>query len=130
MGYGVTDLRALARDTHKFESHYLDRLVGPWPDADAVYQDRSPAVHPDRVDGAVLLLQGDADPIVPPNQATELADALGARGMRCELVVFEGEGHGFRRADTLARAAELELRFVGSVLGFEPAVGDAPEAGQ
>ena len=117
----VTDLAALAADTHKFESRYLDRLVGPWPAAAAVYAERSPASHPERLEGAVLLLQGAEDPIVPPDQASRLATALRARGLRCDHVVFDGEGHGFRRAETLAAAAELEIGFVTDVLGLSPA---------
>jgi dipeptidyl aminopeptidase/acylaminoacyl peptidase len=119
VAYGVTDLSALAADTHKFESRYLDRLVGPWPEARDVYEDRSPALHPERLEGAVLLLQGSDDPIVPPDQAERMVAALRGRGLRCDHVVFDGEGHGFRRAETLARCAELELAFVGEVLGFD-----------
>lgn len=120
VAYPVTDLRALAADTHKFESRYLDRLVGPWPAAADVYEERSPALHPERIGGSVLLLQGEDDPVVPPDQASRLAEALQGRGLRCEHVVFPGEGHGFRRADTLEAAARLELEFVGEVLGFDP----------
>ena len=120
VAYGVTDLGALAADTHKFESRYIDRLVGPWPEAAPLYEDRSPARHPERVEGAVLLLQGSDDPIVPPDQAERMVVALRARGVRCDHVVFEGEGHGFRRADTLTRSAELEIAFVRDVLGIDP----------
>jgi len=120
VAYGVTDLAALAADTHKFESHYTDGLVGPWPEAQSVYEERSPARHPDAVDGAVLLLQGADDAVVPPDQASRMADALRSRGLRCDHVVFPGEGHGWRRAETIARAAELELAFLGEVLGFSP----------
>jgi dipeptidyl aminopeptidase/acylaminoacyl peptidase len=119
VAYGVTDLGALAADTHKFESRYIDRLVGPWPEAAAVYEDRSPACHPERLEGAVLLLQGSDDPIVPPDQADRMATALRSRGVRCDLEVFEGEGHGFRRAETLTRCAELEIAFVSDVLGLD-----------
>jgi dipeptidyl aminopeptidase/acylaminoacyl peptidase len=119
VAYGVTDLAALAADTHKFESRYLDRLVGPWPEAAVVYEDRSPACHPERLEGAVLLLQGSDDPIVPPDQAQRMVDALRRRGMRCDHVVFAGEGHGFRRAETLTRCAELEIAFVRDVLGLD-----------
>jgi dipeptidyl aminopeptidase/acylaminoacyl peptidase len=121
VAYGVTDLGALAADTHKFESRYLDGLVGPWPEAAAVYEDRSPARHPERLEGAVLLLQGSDDPIVPPDQAERMVAALRGRGVRCDHVVFPGEGHGFRRAETLARCAELEIAFVRDVLGIEMA---------
>lgn len=118
ISYGVTDLQALAADTHKFEARYIDRLVGPLPEASEVYEERSPARHPERIEGAVLLLQGSKDPIVPPDQAERMADALRARGVRCDHVVFDGEGHGFRRADTVTEAAELEIAFVVDVLGL------------
>ena len=121
VAYGVTDLARLAADTHKFEARYLDRLVGPWPAAAARYDDRSPARHPERIGAAVLLLQGLADPIVPPSQARALVGALQARGVRVELVEFDGEGHGFRRADTRVACWRAELAFLGEVLGFDPA---------
>ena len=120
VAYGVTDLEALATDTHKFESRYLDRLVGPWPAAADVYRERSPARHPERVEGAVLLLQGADDTIVPPDQAERMVAALRSRKQRCDHVVFAGEGHGFRRAETLARVAHLEIAFVLDVLGIDP----------
>ena len=104
VAYGVTDLEALAADTHKFEARYIDRLVGPWPEAALLYDDRSPARHPERVEGAVLLLQGSEDPVVPPDQAERMVVALRSRGRRCEHVVFEGEGHGFRQARDPGRA--------------------------
>jgi dipeptidyl aminopeptidase/acylaminoacyl peptidase len=110
--YGVTDLRALARDTHKFESRYLERLVGPWPGARRRYTERSPACHPERIRGDVLLLQGSEDPVVPPAQAELLARVLRSRGARCEMVVFPGEGHGFRSASAITDAAALEIAFV------------------
>jgi dipeptidyl aminopeptidase/acylaminoacyl peptidase len=119
VSYAVTDLRALAADTHKFESRYFDSLVGPWPEARAVYEARSPALHPEEIEGPVLLLQGEDDPVVPPDQALRMAEALRRRGLRCELELFPGEGHGFRRAETLARAARTELAFVSSVLGLD-----------
>ncbi len=122
VSYGVTDLESLAAGTHKFESRYMDRLVGPWPEAAAVYEDRSPARHPERLEGAVLLLQGSDDPIVPPDQAERMVHALRARGVRCDHVVFAGEGHGFRKAETLTRCAELEIAFVRDVLGIDDGV--------
>ncbi|HXW34828.1 MAG TPA: prolyl oligopeptidase family serine peptidase [Acidimicrobiales bacterium] len=118
VAYGVSDLRTLAQDTHKFESRYLDGLVGPWPEAAEIYDERSPARHPEWVGVPVLLLQGSEDPVVPPSQASRLANSLRARGIRCDHVVFEGEGHGFRRAETLAQAARAELAFLGEVLGL------------
>lgn len=119
--YGVTDLAALAADTHKFEARYIDRLVGPWPAAASTYEDRSPARHPERIGAALLLLQGADDAVVPPDQAARLADAVRRAGGRCEHQVFPGEGHGFRRAETLAACARAELAFLGSTLGFTPA---------
>jgi dipeptidyl aminopeptidase/acylaminoacyl peptidase len=131
VAYGVTDLRALAagaHQTHKFESRYLDGLVGPWPDAADLYEDRSPACHPEQLEVPILLLQGEDDPIVPPDQAARLADALTGRGVRCQQVRFAGEGHGFRRAETVAECARLELRFLGDIFGIDlsPEKGSSP----
>jgi len=119
--YGVADLEALARDTHKFESRYLDGLVGPWPAAKAVYDARSPINHLDGFTAPLLILQGAEDPIVPPNQAHMIRDALKARGTPVAYIEFAGEGHGFRRAENIVRAKEAELYFYGKVFGFEPA---------
>ena len=119
--YGVADLEALARDTHKFESRYLDGLIGPWPEAKALYDARSPINHLDRFATPLLILQGAEDPIVPPNQAHMIRDALQARGVPVACIEFEGEGHGFRRAENIIRAKEAELYFYGQVFGFEPA---------
>jgi dipeptidyl aminopeptidase/acylaminoacyl peptidase len=119
--YGVADLEALARDTHKFESRYLDGLIGPWPEAKAVYDARSPINHLDRFAAPLLILQGSDDPIVPPNQAHMIRDALKARGVPVAYLEFAGEGHGFRRAENIIRAKEAELYFYGRVFGFEPA---------
>lgn len=116
--YGVSDLRALALETHKFESRYLDRLVGPWPEAASEYDERSPARHPETVGAPVLLLQGADDRVVPPSQASSLAEGLRERGIRCDHVLFEGEGHGFRRAETIAAAARAEIAFLEQVLGL------------
>jgi dipeptidyl aminopeptidase/acylaminoacyl peptidase len=109
--YGVTDLMGLAATTHDFESHYTDRLIGPLPGARARYEERSPLARAREMTGAVLLLQGTEDPIVPPAQATRLQAALQAAGRRCDLRFFEGEAHGFRRADTLTACLEAELAF-------------------
>ena len=119
--YGVTDLAALATDTHKFESRYLDGLVGVLPDDAEVYRSRSPLFHAERLDRPVLLLQGAEDRVVPPSQAEVLVDALVHNGVPHAYVLFEGEGHGFHSADTVVRALETELSFYGAVLGFEPA---------
>ncbi|HZU79811.1 MAG TPA: prolyl oligopeptidase family serine peptidase, partial [Acidimicrobiales bacterium] len=115
----VTDLAGLVETTHKFESGYFEGLVGPWPEEAARYEARSPARHPEDIEAPVLLFQGADDPVVPPAQARALADAVTGRGGRCELVVFAGEGHGFRRADSLAALARHELAFVGEVLGLQ-----------
>jgi dipeptidyl aminopeptidase/acylaminoacyl peptidase len=109
--YGVTDLEALAAETHAFESRYVDGLIGPWPEAAAVYRDRSPIHHAGRVSGSVLLLQGADDPVVPAAQAERFAEALADHGIPCRLVVFEGESHGFRRASTIEASLEAELDF-------------------
>jgi len=119
--YGVADLEALARDTHKFESRYLDGLIGPWPAAKAVYDARSPINHLDGFTAPLLILQGADDPIVPPNQAHMIRDALKARGTPVAYIEFAREGHGFRRAENIVRAKEAELYFYGKVFGFDPA---------
>ncbi|UNK71997.1 prolyl oligopeptidase family serine peptidase [Microbacterium sp. H1-D42] len=118
--YGVADLRMLAADTHDFEAHYLNGLVGPLPEAEAVYIERSPLTHVDRIDVPVLLEQGSEDRVVPPAQSEVIRDALAARGVPHEYVLFEGEGHGFRAAETIIASLETELRFLGRVFGFEP----------
>jgi dipeptidyl aminopeptidase/acylaminoacyl peptidase len=119
--YGVADLGALARDTHKFESRYLDGLIGPWPAAKAVYDARSPINHLDGFSAPLLILQGADDPIVPPNQAYMIRDALRVKGTPVAMIEFPGEGHGFRRAENIIRAKEAELYFYGRVFGFDPA---------
>lgn len=125
--YGVTDLRTLAEETHKFEARYLDSLVGPWPEAEAVYRARSPLFMADRIQVPVLFLQGLDDAVVPPEQARSMVAALKRNGIACPLVEFVGEGHGFRGEDTLRRAFQIELAFYGRVLGFEPADAQLPE---
>ena len=122
--YGVADLSALARDTHKFESRYLDNLVGPWPEARATYEARSPLNSLDGLTAPLILFQGSDDPIVPPNQAHMILDALRTRGRPVAYMEFAGESHGFRKAETLIAAKEAELDFYGQVFGFTPA--DAP----
>jgi dipeptidyl aminopeptidase/acylaminoacyl peptidase len=109
--YGVTDLEALAADTHDFESRYVDSLIGPWPGAADSYRARSPIHHADRVAGSVLLLQGSDDPVVPPDQSERFAARLSEQGVACRLVVFEGEAHGFRRAATIEASLVAELEF-------------------
>ena len=118
--FGVADAAALAADTHKFESRYLDGLIGPYPDAEAVYAERSPIHHTDRLDRPMILFQGLEDKVVPPEQAEMMAEALRAKGIPFAYVPFEGEQHGFRQAATIKRVAEAELWFYGRVLGFGP----------
>jgi dipeptidyl aminopeptidase/acylaminoacyl peptidase len=117
--YGVGDARALATDTHDFEARYLDGLIGPLPDAEQLYLERSPLSHPERFRVPVLLLQGADDRVVPPAQSEAIRDALATRGIPHAYVVYEGEGHGFRRAETVVHALETELAFLGAVFGFE-----------
>jgi dipeptidyl aminopeptidase/acylaminoacyl peptidase len=119
--YGVADAATLARDTHKFESRYLDRLIGPWPEAEELYRERSPIHFADRIRAPVLLLQGLEDEVVPPSQAEEMAAALRRSGVPHTVLMFEGEQHGFRRAETIIRSLEAELSFYGQVFRFEPA---------
>jgi dipeptidyl aminopeptidase/acylaminoacyl peptidase len=116
--FGVADLEALARDTHKFESRYLDRLVGPYPDARDVYVERSPIHHVDRFTRPLIVLQGSEDPIVPPAQSETIVDALRDRKVPVAYLLFEGEQHGFRRAENIRRALDAELSFYAQVLGF------------
>ncbi|WP_424936717.1 MULTISPECIES: S9 family peptidase [Bacteria] len=121
--YGVADARLLAADTHDFERHYLDGLIGPLPQAEATYLERSPLTHADRIDVPVLILQGEDDAVVPPAQSEAIRDGLAARGVPHEYVLYPGEGHGFRQAETIMHAAETELRFLGRVFGFSPDLG-------
>ncbi len=116
--FGVADLEALATDTHKFESHYLDRLVGPYPAAREVYVERSPIHHVERLSRPLIVLQGDEDPIVPPNQSEMIVEALRKRGVPVAYLLFPGEQHGFRRAEHIRRALDAELSFYSQVLGF------------
>ena len=119
--YGVADLKALAEETHKFESRYLDGLVGPYPEAKAVYEERSPINHVDRLDSPLIVFQGLEDEVVPPNQSEMVVDALRRKGVTVEYHPFEGEQHGFRKAETVVAVLEAELAFYGRVLGFTPA---------
>jgi dipeptidyl aminopeptidase/acylaminoacyl peptidase len=119
--FGVGDLGALARDTHKFESRYLDGLIGPWPEAEATYEERSPIFHTDLLRTPVILFQGLEDEVVPPAQAEAMAEALSEKGVPFAYLAYEGEQHGFRIAKNIIRTAEAELYFYGKILGFEPA---------
>lgn len=119
--FGVADLEALARDTHKFESRYLDGLIGPYPERRDLYLERSPINHTDRLSCPLLVLQGLEDEIVPPNQSEAIVAAVAAKGIPHAYVAFEGEQHGFRQQANIVRSYEVELWFYGRVFGFEPA---------
>lgn len=119
--YGVADAGALAEDTHKFESRYLDGLIGPWPEARGVYESRSPIFHTDRLRTPLILFQGLEDKIVPPEQSQMMADALSRHGIPHAYIAYEDEQHGFRKAENIKRTAEAELSFYAQILGFEPA---------
>lgn len=118
--YGVADLRRLARDTHDLEAHYLDGLVGPLPDAEALYIARSPLSRLERMRTPLLIEQGLDDLVVPPSQSEAVRDALRANGVPHAYLAFEGEGHGFRRAETVVRQLEAEVSFLGRMFGFDP----------
>jgi len=119
--YGICDIEVLARDTHKFESRYLDTLVGPYPAARDVYYARSPIHFVHRLACALILFQGLEDKVVPPNQSEMMAAAVRAKGLPVAYLAFEGEQHGFRKETTIVRCLEAELSFYGAVFGFTPA---------
>ena len=126
--YGVADLEALAADTHKFEARYLDKLIAPYPAQREVYERLSPINHVDKLNAPMIVLQGDEDEIVPPNQSEVIVEALRSKGVPVSYLLFEGEQHGFRKAENVIQALEAELAFYGDVLGFEPADDLAPVA--
>lgn len=119
--YGIGDLEMLATDTHKFEARYLDRIVGPYPEQQELYVHRSPIHHVDRLSSPMLILQGLDDKVVPPNQAEAMADALRAKGLPVALMMFEGEGHGFRKESTRKAVLEAQQSFFAQLFGFTPA---------
>lgn len=119
--YGVSDLELLVRDTHKFESRYLDSLLGPYPQERELYRERSPIHAVDRLTCPVIFFQGLKDRVVPPNQAELMFEAVRQAGFPTAYVTFEGEDHGFREAENIKRALEAELYFYGRVFGFQPA---------
>lgn len=123
--FGISDLVTLVEDTHKLESRYLHRLIAPWPAARDVYLERSPLTHVDRLAAPLVLFQGSDDRVVPPEQARLMASVLAAKGLPHELVMFEGEGHGFRDPENNIRALETELAFYQRVFG----IGDGTSAG-
>lgn len=107
--FGISDLKGLLADDHKFESRYTVWLIAPWPEGRAVYDERSPINHIDALSGELLLLQGADDLVVPVTQAQQMADAMEAAGKDVELVIYAGEGHGFRKAETIVDSLEREL---------------------
>ena len=119
--YGISDLEALARDTHKFESRYLDQLIGPYPQARARYRERSPIHAVGGLSCPLIFFQGAEDKVVPPNQAAMMVAALRDKGLPVAYLEFDGEQHGFRRAETIERTLQAELYFYGRAFGFTPA---------
>jgi dipeptidyl aminopeptidase/acylaminoacyl peptidase len=118
--FGIGNLEAFAAETHKFESRYLERLIGPYPAARDVYRARSPLFHADGFSCPVLVLQGLDDRVVPPAEAERIVAALAAKGIPHVYLPFEGEDHGFRQAANIVRSAQAELAFYGRVFGFVP----------
>jgi len=118
--FGVADLRGFAEHTHDFESHYLDGLIGPLPECDALYAERAPVGHVNDATCPVLLLQGLDDPVVPPAQSESIAADLAAHGIPYAYIAFEGESHGFRKAENIVASLEAELSFYGQIMGFIP----------
>ncbi len=124
--YGISDLNVFVYDTHKFESRYMDGLVGPYPETADRYKERSAIYHMDQVSAALLMLQGLEDKVVPPNQAEIMLAAMREKGLPVAYIPFEGEQHGFRKAETKQRSLEAELYFYSRVFGFETADQIAP----
>jgi dipeptidyl aminopeptidase/acylaminoacyl peptidase len=116
--YGISDLEVLQQDTHKFEARYNDTLIGPWPAAKDVYKARSPIHFTDRLSCPIILFQGLEDKVVPPNQSAMMADAVRKKGLKVKYVTFEGEQHGFRKAENIIRSLEEELAFYQNVFGM------------
>jgi dipeptidyl aminopeptidase/acylaminoacyl peptidase len=126
--YGVSDLEILARDTHKFEARYLDGLIGPYPERKDLYEKRSPIHYTDQLSCPVIFFQGLEDKVVPPNQAEMMVKAIKAKGLPVAYVAYEGEQHGFRRAENIKRTLDGEFYFYSRVFGFEPAEAIEPVA--
>ncbi len=119
--YGIADAELLARDTHKFESRYLDSLIGPYPEARAIYQQRSPIHFTDQFSAPMLLLQGGKDMVVPPEQAEQLAAALDKAGLIYAYILFEEEAHGFRLRESIIQSIEAQEAFMSAVFAITPA---------
>jgi dipeptidyl aminopeptidase/acylaminoacyl peptidase len=117
--FGVSDLEPFATDTHKFEAKYIDSLVGPWPETADLWRARTPARHADLLSSPMIILQGLEDEVVPPAQAEVMVRALDAKRIPHAYLAFEGEQHGFRKAENIIRSLEAELYFYSRILGFE-----------
>ncbi len=117
--YGIGDIESLLADGHKFESHYDSTLIGPYPEGRELYHQRSPIYYTEQLSAPVIFFQGSEDKVVTPNQAESMVAALRAKKVPVAYILFEGEGHGFRRAENIKRAFEAELYFYSRVLGFE-----------
>ena len=116
--YGISDLEVLQQDTHKFEARYNDTLIGPYPEQRDVYAARSPIHFTDRLSCPIILFQGLDDKVVPPNQSEMIYEAARRKGLKVKYVTFEGEQHGFRKAETIIRSLEEELAFYQDVFGM------------
>jgi dipeptidyl aminopeptidase/acylaminoacyl peptidase len=116
--FGIGDLETFVNDTHKFESRYLERLLGPYPERADLYRERSPIHFLDRLSAPMLILQGLDDRVVPPSQAEQMVAALRAKGLPYAYLAFEGEDHGFRKAENIVRSLEAELSFYAQIFGF------------
>jgi dipeptidyl aminopeptidase/acylaminoacyl peptidase len=117
--FGVSDLEALTKDTHKFESHYLDQMIGPYPEQRDLYRKRSPIHFIDQISCPMILFQGAEDKVVPPSQAELMFEALREKGLPVAYILFDGEQHGFRRAENIKRSLEAELYFYSKIFGFK-----------
>ena len=117
--YGISDLEIFAKDTHKFESRYLDRLIGPFPEKRELYRERSAINYLDEISAPVIFFQGLEDKVVPPNQAEMMFDALRKKGLPTAYIAYKGEQHGFRQAKNISRSCEAELYFYSKVFNFD-----------
>jgi dipeptidyl aminopeptidase/acylaminoacyl peptidase len=119
--FGVTDLVSLTQVTHKFEERYMDWLLGPLPESLEIYRERSPITHADQIRGALMITQGLDDKVVPPSQAEQIVRALKRNGVPHVYIALEGEGHGYRRRESILRVSRAGLSFYAQIFGFEPA---------
>jgi dipeptidyl aminopeptidase/acylaminoacyl peptidase len=126
--YGVSDLKGLDDDSHKFESHYNEYLIAPAPESAMLYLLRSPIHHTDQLKRPMIFFQGLDDKVVPPQQSEVMVRALRERGVPVAYMTLEGEGHGFRKADSIVRTLEAELYFYQRIFALVPAAAPAPVA--